>query len=42
MLENRHGSLGMIIVLPEHHGKGIGAELKNLVLEELGDRCTLI
>ncbi len=38
----RHGSLGMIIVSPEHQGKGIGRELMNLVLEELGDRCTLL
>lgn len=34
------GSLGMIIVSPEHQGKGIGRKLMNLVLEELGDRCT--
>ena len=39
---DRHGSLGMIIVSPEHQGKGIGRELMNLVLEELGDRCTLL
>lgn len=35
-------SLGMIIVSPEHQGKGIGRELMNLVLEELGSRCTLL
>jgi GNAT superfamily N-acetyltransferase len=39
---DKHGSLGMIIVSPEHQGKGIGRELMNLVLEELGDRCTLL
>lgn len=39
---DRHASLGMIIVSPEHQGKGIGRELMNLVLEELGDRCTLL
>ncbi len=37
-----HASLGMIIVSPEHQGKGIGRELMNLVLEELGSRCTLL
>jgi GNAT superfamily N-acetyltransferase len=37
-----HASLGMIIVSPEHQGKGIGRELMNLVLEELGNRCTLL
>lgn len=37
-----HASLGMIIVSPEQQGKGIGRELMNLVLEELGDRCTLL
>lgn len=35
-----HGSLGMIIVSPQHQGKGIGRKLMNLVLEELGERCT--
>ncbi len=35
-------SLGMIIVSPEHQGKGIGRELMNRVLEELGGRCTLL
>jgi ribosomal protein S18 acetylase RimI-like enzyme len=37
---DRNGSLGMIIVSPQHQGKGIGRKLMNLVLEELGDRCT--
>jgi predicted N-acetyltransferase YhbS len=37
-----HASLGMIIVSPAHQGKGIGRELMNLVLEELGNRCTLL
>jgi predicted N-acetyltransferase YhbS len=39
---DQHASLGMIIVSPEHQGKGIGRELMRLVLEELGDRCTLL
>lgn len=34
------GTLGVIIVSPDHQGKGIGRKLMNLVLEELGDRCT--
>lgn len=37
-----HASLGMIIVSPDHQGKGIGRELMRLVLEELGDRCVLL
>src|SRR5439155_19575123 len=37
-----HASLGMIIVSPEHQGKGIDLELMNLVLEELGSRCMLL
>ncbi len=37
-----HTTLGMIIVSQEHQGKGIGRELMNLVLEELGQRCTLL
>jgi GNAT superfamily N-acetyltransferase len=37
-----HGSLGAIIVSPEHQGKGIGRKLMNLVLEELAGRCTLL
>lgn len=39
---DKHGSLGLIIVSPEHQGKGIGRKLMNLVLKELGDRCTLL
>jgi len=39
---DHHASLGMIIVSPERHGKGIGRELMRRVLEELGDRCTLL
>lgn len=39
---DRHASLGMIIVSPDHQGKGIGRELMSLVLKELGDRCTLL
>lgn len=38
----RHGSLGMIIVSPDHQGKGIGRKLMNLVLEALGERCTVL
>jgi predicted N-acetyltransferase YhbS len=37
-----HASLGMIIVSPERQGKGIGRELMNLILEELGERCILL
>jgi predicted N-acetyltransferase YhbS len=37
-----HGSLGLIIVSPAHQGKGIGSQLMRLVLERLGDRCTLL
>ena len=37
---SRNGSLGMIIVSPQHQGKGIGRKLMHLVLEELGERCT--
>ena len=37
-----HGSLGMIIVSQQHQGKGIGRQLMQLVLEELGQRCTLL
>jgi predicted N-acetyltransferase YhbS len=37
-----HASLGMIIVSPERQGKGIGRELMNLILEELGKRCILL
>jgi predicted N-acetyltransferase YhbS len=39
---DHHASLGMIIVSPEHQGKGIGRELMRLLLEELGDRCVLL
>lgn len=39
---DHHASLGMIIVSPEHQGKGIGRELMQFVLEELGDRCILL
>ena len=39
---DRYGSLGGIIVSPEHQGKGIGRLLMKLVLEELGERCTLL
>jgi GNAT superfamily N-acetyltransferase len=38
----KNGSLGMVIVSPERQGKGIGRKLMNLLLEELGDRCTLL
>jgi len=37
-----HGSLGLIIVSPDHQGKGIGRQLMRLVLDQLGDRCTLL
>jgi predicted N-acetyltransferase YhbS len=37
-----HASLGMIIVSPAHQGKGIGRELMQRVLDELGDRCILL
>ena len=38
----RHGSLGMIIVSEAHQGKGIGRKLMHLVLDALGERCTLL
>jgi GNAT superfamily N-acetyltransferase len=38
----RHGTLGAIIVSPQHQGKGIGRQLMNRVLDELGERCTLL
>lgn len=37
-----HGSLGMVIVLPDAQGKGIGRELMTRVLGELGERSTLL
>jgi predicted N-acetyltransferase YhbS len=37
-----HGSLGLIIVAPAHQGKGIGRRLMHLVLDQLGDRCTVL
>jgi predicted N-acetyltransferase YhbS len=37
-----HASLGMIIVSPAHQGKGIGRELMELILAELGGRCALL
>lgn len=37
-----YGSLGMMIVSPEHQGRGIGRKLMTLVLEALGDRCILL
>lgn len=37
-----HAALGMIIVAPERQGLGIGRELMNLVLDELGERCILL
>jgi GNAT superfamily N-acetyltransferase len=40
--QGQQASLGMIIVSPAHQGKGIGSELMRLVLEALGDRCTLL
>jgi predicted N-acetyltransferase YhbS len=39
---NAHSSLGSIIVSPEQQGKGIGRELMNLVLQELGERSILL
>jgi predicted N-acetyltransferase YhbS len=38
--KERHGTLGMIIVSAQHQGKGIGRELMQRVLEQLGGRCT--
>ncbi|HRP98481.1 MAG TPA: GNAT family N-acetyltransferase [Rhodocyclaceae bacterium] len=37
-----HGSLGMVIVSPDAQGQGIGRELMNRVLAELGERSTLL
>lgn len=39
---SRYASLGMIIVSPEAQGKGIGRGLMELVLEEIGERNTLL
>jgi len=38
----RHGTLGAIIVSPQHQGKGIGRQLMRRVMDELGERCTLL
>ncbi|MEO7494669.1 MAG: GNAT family N-acetyltransferase [Massilia sp.] len=38
----RHASLGLIIVSPQHQGKGIGREVMALILAELGERRTLL
>ncbi|SOZ16092.1 GCN5-related N-acetyltransferase [Cupriavidus taiwanensis] len=40
--QGQQASLGMIIVSPEHQGKGIGKALMKRVLEALGERCTLL
>ncbi|SPD64403.1 N-acetyltransferase GCN5 [Cupriavidus taiwanensis] len=40
--QGQQASLGMIIVSPEHQGKGIGKALMQLVLEALGERSTLL
>jgi len=37
-----YGSLGMVIVSPDVQGKGIGRELMTRVLQELGERSTLL
>src|SRR5471032_1577168 len=36
------GSLGLVIVSPEHQGRGIGRKLMELLLEELGPRITFL
>jgi ribosomal protein S18 acetylase RimI-like enzyme len=38
----RHGTLGAVIVSPHHQGQGIGRQLMDRVLQELGERCTLL
>lgn len=35
-------TLGMVIVSPEHQGRGIGGKLMNLILEETGNRVTFL
>lgn len=35
-------SLGLVIVSPEHQGRGIGRKLMEMVLEELGPRITFL
>jgi predicted N-acetyltransferase YhbS len=40
--QGQQATLGMIIVSPAHQGQGIGSELMRLVLEALGNRCTLL
>lgn len=39
---NHFASLGMIIVSPEAQGKGIGRELMERILDEIGERNTLL
>ena len=39
---NDYGSLGMVIVSPEAQGKGIGRELMQRVMDELGDRNVML
>ncbi|MBT0961595.1 GNAT family N-acetyltransferase [Denitromonas iodatirespirans] len=39
---SEHGSLGMVVVSPDAQGKGIGRELMNRVLGELGERSTML
>jgi len=39
---NRYASLGMIIVSPEAQGMGIGRALMESILDEIGDRNTLL
>ena len=37
-----HASLGLVIVSPEHQGRGIGRKLMEMVLDELGLRITFL
>jgi hypothetical protein len=37
-----YASLGMVIVSPDYQRQGLGRKLMSLVLEELGDRTTLL